>query len=247
MNEYAISVRALSRDFRRRTAVDNATFDVRKGRVTGLLGLNGAGKTTTLRMMLGLIAPTRGIATVFGSPYASLVDAPRRVGVSMGDVDATPGASVIGDLRTCATILGVSYRRCDEVLDFVGLEERGKKIDKLSKGMMQRYSLAVALLTLPDLLILDEPANGLDPEGIRWLRDILRAYADSGRTVLLSSHQLAEVEQTVDDVIVLQTSVRFLGTLDELTDGGAVRLEQRFFDLVGAQKHPARHASEATP
>ena len=112
---------------------------------------------------------------------------------------------------------------------------------------MQRYSLAVALLTLPDLLILDEPANGLDPEGIRWLRDILRAYADSGRTVLLSSHQLAEVEQTVDDVIVLQTSVRFLGTLDELTDGGAVRLEQRFFDLVGAQKHTARHASEATP
>lgn len=234
MSSAPVSVRSLTRLFGDRTAVDDVSFDVRQGRVTGLLGRNGAGKTTTLRMMLGLTRPTAGSAELFGSRFEDLPAASRRVGVSMGDIGATAGASVIGDLRACARSLGLPRARCEEVLDAVGLEERDKKVAKLSTGMKQRHALAVALLADPELLVLDEPANGLDPDGIRWLRTMLRGIAEEGRTVLLSSHQLAEVEQTVHDVVVVHRSLRFAGTLDELTRHGEARLEERFFDLVGA-------------
>ncbi|MFJ7206296.1 ABC transporter ATP-binding protein [Streptomyces sp. NPDC098789] len=223
----------LTKEFGRFTAVQDVTFEVRPGRVTGLLGRNGAGKSTSLRMLLGLVRPTSGSATVFGRPYTELPDAARRIGVCMDGIGPTPGASGRRDLRIWARTLGVSNARVEEVLDRVGLtDSAGRSAKGYSTGMRQRLALATALLADPELLVLDEPANGLDPDGIRWLRDTLRALAAEGRTVLVSSHLLAEVEQTVDDVIVIQRTLRFAGTLAELTSDGAERLEDRFFSLV---------------
>ena len=247
MSAVPVEVTHLTRTFRKTSAVEDLSFEVRPGRVTGLLGRNGAGKTTTLRMILGLSTPTRGEARIFGYEYQKVPGAAHRVGVSMGDIGATPGASVVSDLRACAAALGLPLRRCEEVLDFVGLEARSKKVKSLSTGMRQRHGLAVALLAAPELLILDEPASGLDPDGIRWLRDTLRSLAAEGRTVLLSSHHLAEVEQTVDDVVVLQKTLRFAGTLDELTTSRTRPLEERFFELVGAPQTGAKNATEETP
>ncbi|GEB52001.1 MULTISPECIES: ABC transporter ATP-binding protein [Streptomyces] len=224
----------LSKTFGTVTAVDSVSFEVRPGRIVGLLGRNGAGKTTTLRMLLGLTAPSAGRATVFGHPYDELPHAAHRVGVSMDGIGALPGVSGRRDLTIWAKTLGLSSRRVDEVLERVGLGDRAdRKIKGYSTGMRQRHALASALLADPELLVLDEPATGLDPDGIRWLRTFLRSLADEGRTVLISSHLLAEVEQTVDDVLIIQRSLRYSGTLAELTDNGAVRLEDRFFSLVG--------------
>jgi len=223
----------LNKSFGAVTAVQDVSFEVRPGRIVGLLGRNGAGKTTTLRMLLGLTAPTSGTATVFGRPYAELPGAAHRIGVSMDGIGAMPGVTGRRDLKIWAKMLGLPARRVDEVLERVGLGDRAdRRIKGYSTGMKQRHALASALLADPELLVLDEPANGLDPDGIRWLRTFLRSLADEGRTVLISSHLLAEVEQTVDDVVIIQRSLRYSGPLSDLTRDGEVRLEDRFFELA---------------
>jgi ABC-2 type transport system ATP-binding protein len=213
--------------------VENLTFEVGSGRIVGLLGRNGAGKTTTLRMLVGLTAPTTGRATTFGVGYTELPAAARRVGVSMDGIGPQAGVSGRRDLTIWARQMGIGKSRVTAVLDRVGLtDDADKPIKAYSTGMRQRQALATALLADPELLILDEPANGLDPEGIRWLRRFLRSLADEGRTILLSSHQLAEVAQTVDDVLILQRTLRYCGPLSDLTTDNRTTLEDRFFALV---------------
>jgi ABC-2 type transport system ATP-binding protein len=225
---------SVSKHFGDTIAVQDVSFTVQPGRVVGLLGRNGAGKTTSLRMLLGLARPTAGAATFFGQTYDQLPHAARRIGVSMEGIGPVTGVSARRDLLIWATALGLGRGRVDTVLDQVGLADAaGRKIKDFSTGMKQRHALAVALLADPEVLILDEPANGLDPDGIRWLRDILRSLATEGRTVLMSSHLLSEIEQTVDDVVVIQETLRYAGTLDDLTGGGRDRLEDKFFELVG--------------
>jgi ABC-2 type transport system ATP-binding protein len=186
------------------TAVDDLSFEVGPGRVTGFLGPNGAGKTTTLRMLLGLAAPTSGTATIDGLRYRDLPDSARTVGVALENDCFHPGRSGREHLRIMATAAGISRGRPAQVLDLVGLAEAGhRRVGTYSLGMRQRLSLAAALLGDPGLLIMDEPLNGLDPDGIRWMRDLLRRLAGEGRTVLVSSHLLAEAAQTVDDVVVI--------------------------------------------
>ncbi|MGW7415702.1 ABC transporter ATP-binding protein [Streptomyces sp. NPDC054863] len=229
----AIRLERLSKKFKNFTAVDDLSVDIRAGRVTGLLGRNGAGKTTTLRMLLGLARPTAGSATLLGHSYGDLPRAAHRVGVAMDALGPVTGATVRGELLTWVGYLGLPRRRVEEVVGLTGLDgAEARPVAGCSTGMKQRLALATALLADPEVLILDEPANGLDPDGIRRLRDTLRALAAEGRTVLVSSHQLAEVEQTVDDVVVVQRSLRYSGTLADLTDNGAHRLEDRFFELV---------------
>ncbi|MGI5197040.1 ABC transporter ATP-binding protein [Streptomyces sp. CA-288835] len=232
-NDTAVSLSGLTKTYKGVTAVDDLTVDIRAGRVTGLLGRNGAGKTTTLRMLLGLAAPTAGTATILGRPYAELPDAAHRVGVSMDGMGGVPGATVRSELRIWCTVLGLPATRADEVMEITGIADAATRpVKGCSTGMRQRLALAAALLADPEVLVLDEPANGLDPDGIRWLRDTLRSLAGEGRTVLVSSHQLAELEQTVDDVVIMQRSLRYAGTLADLTGHGASRLEDRFFELV---------------
>ena len=186
------------------TAVDDLSFQVGPGRVTGYLGPNGAGKTTTLRMLLGLTAPTSGTATINGVRYRDLPNPARTVGAALEADTFQPGRSAIEHLRILATAAGISRRRPAEVLDMVGLtEDARRRVGTYSLGMRQRLTLATTLLGDPGVLILDEPLNGLDPEGIRWMRDLLRHLAGEGRTVLVSSHLLAEAAQTVDDVVVI--------------------------------------------
>ena len=238
-----VEIEGLTKRFGPATAVEDVSFQVRPGRIVGLLGSNGAGKTSTLRMLLGLSSPTAGRAAVFGRPYAELPRAAHRVGVSMDGIGALPGVTGRRDLLAWATQLGLGARRVEEVLDRVGLAEHAhRKVRNYSTGMRQRHALATALLADPELLILDEPANGLDPDGIRWLREFLRSLAAEGRTILLSSHQLAEVEQTVDDVVIVQRTLRYSGELADLTQNGQVGLETRFFELVGAQSGGLVHA-----
>ena len=186
------------------TAVDGLSFEVRPGQVTGFLGPNAAGKTTTLRMLLGLTAPTGGTATINGIRYRDLPNPARTVGAALDNDAFHPGRSAIEHLRILATAAGISRRRPAQVLDMVGLAEAaGRRVGGFSLGMRQRLTLATTLLGDPGVLILDEPLNGLDPDGIRWMRDLLRHLAGEGRTVLVSSHLLAEAAQTVDDVVVI--------------------------------------------
>jgi ABC-2 type transport system ATP-binding protein len=200
----AISVQGLTKRFGDVLAVDHLTFDVDPGTVTGFLGPNGAGKTTTLRMLLGLVAPTSGTATIDGRPYRELVDPARRVGAVLEASGFHPGRSARDHLRVLATAAGLPSGRVGEVLGQVGLTGAGRRrVGGFSLGMRQRLGLAAALLGDPEVLVLDEPANGLDPEGVRWLRDLVRGLADQGRTVLVSSHLLAEVAQTVDQVVII--------------------------------------------
>lgn len=198
-----VSVEHLTKHYRRVRAVTDVSFTVRRGCVTGFLGPNGSGKTTTLRILLGLISPTSGRALVDGVEYRRLADPARVVGAVL-DPAAYPARTGHDHLRALALPLGVGRRRVDEVLELVGLAEAGDRpCGSYSLGMKQRLALAGALLGDPELLVLDEPANGLDPEGIRWLRDFLRDWAAEGRTALLSSHVLAEVTQTVDHVVII--------------------------------------------
>ncbi|MDP9220369.1 MAG: ATP-binding cassette domain-containing protein [Actinomycetota bacterium] len=218
-----VEVRGLTKRFGAVVAVDNLTFSVQPGRVTGFLGPNGAGKTTTLRMALGLVAPTAGTATVGGLPYADLVAPQRIVGAALEATGFHPGRSGRNHLRVLAATAGVDDRRVDEVLAMVGLTDAAKRRSiGYSLGMRQRLGLAGALLADPRVLLLDEPANGLDPEGIAWLRGFLRHLAAQGRTILVSSHVLSEVQQTVDDVVIIARGrlVR-ASTLTEL-EGAAV-------------------------
>jgi len=186
------------------TAVDDLTFSVAPGRVTGFLGPNGAGKTTTLRMLLGLVGPTSGTATIGGRAYAHLDRPEAEVGAALEATGFHPGRTARNHLRVLALAAGLDPARADEVLAQVGLTEAAdRRTGGFSLGMRQRLSLAAALLGDPAVLILDEPANGLDPEGIAWLRQFLRHLAGQGRTVLVSSHVLVEVQQTVDDVVII--------------------------------------------
>jgi ABC-2 type transport system ATP-binding protein len=199
-----IALDGLTKRFGDIVAVDDLTVQLERGRVIGLLGPNGAGKTTTLRMLLGLVAPTSGSATIDGRPYRALDEPIRRVGAVLEATSFHPGRRACDHLRVLATTAGIAEHRADEVLAGVGLDGAARRrVGGFSLGMRQRLGLAAALLGDPDVLVLDEPTNGLDPEGIRWLRDFVRAYAASGRTVLVSSHLLAEVAQTVDEVVVL--------------------------------------------
>lgn len=194
----------LSKNFGPVHAVDDLSFTVHPGRVTGFLGPNGAGKTTTLRILLGLVSPTAGTATIGGSTYGHFVQPMRSVGAALEAANIHPGRSALDHLRVYAPQAGVSDARCREVLDFVGLGSVARRrAGGFSLGMRQRLALATTLLGDPPVLLLDEPANGLDPEGIAWLRSLLRHLASEGRTVLVSSHVLSEVEQTVDDVVII--------------------------------------------
>ncbi|WP_263118740.1 ABC transporter ATP-binding protein [Cellulomonas sp. RIT-PI-Y] len=204
MTAPAIEIRHLSKSFGPVRAVDDLSFTVAPGRVTGFLGPNGAGKTTTLRMLLGLIAPTSGTATIGGRRYADLDRPLRTVGAALEAADFHPGRTARDHLRVSAPKAGAPDSRADELLELVGLREAAnRRVGGFSLGMRQRLGLAATLLGDPPVLLLDEPANGLDPEGIRWLRDLLRSLAAEGRTVLVSSHVLAEVQQTVDDIVVI--------------------------------------------
>jgi ABC-2 type transport system ATP-binding protein len=238
-----VDISGLTKRYGELTAVEDVSFTVGSGRVVGLLGRNGAGKTTSLRMLLGLARPTSGRATIFGQPYAQLPRAAHRVGVSLDGIGPSSAGSGRGDLRIWAKALGLSRTRVDDVLEQVGLSgDAHRKLGDYSQGMRQRHALATALLADPELLILDEPANGLDPDGIRWLRELLRSLADEGRTVLVSSHILAEVEQMADDIVILQKTLRYSGTVADLTHNGDVSLESRFFDLVGPAVKENAHA-----
>ncbi|CAK7281294.1 MULTISPECIES: ABC transporter ATP-binding protein [Streptomyces] len=238
-----VDIEGLTKRYGEVTAVEDVSFQVRPGRVVGLLGRNGAGKTTTLRMLLGLARPTAGRATVFGHPYAQLPRAAHRVGVGMDGIGPSNAATGRGDLNIWARTLGLGRSRVEQVLERVGLaDDAHRKLRGFSTGMRQRHALATALLADPELLILDEPANGLDPDGIRWLRQFLRSLADEGRTVLLSSHLLAEVEQTADDIVILQRTLRYSGTVADLTRNGTVSLESSFFELVGPAAKEPSHA-----
>ncbi|WP_232524762.1 ABC transporter ATP-binding protein [Nocardioides mangrovicus] len=199
-----IVVDRLTKRFGGFTAVDDLSFTVDPGRITGFLGPNGAGKTTTLRMLLGLIRPTSGTATIGGVPYAAIAQPQRVVGSALEATGFHPGRSGRNHLRVLADTAGVTSRRVDEMLDLVGIPAAAnKRAGGYSMGMRQRLGLAAAMLGDPQVLILDEPANGLDPEGIRWLRGFLRHLSSEGRTILVSSHMLQEVEQTVDDVLII--------------------------------------------
>jgi ABC-2 type transport system ATP-binding protein len=219
-------------------AVKDLTFAIEAGTITGFLGPNGAGKSTTLRMLLGLAKPTSGHATIFGSPYEHLKTPAIRVGAVLEATDFHPGRSGRDHLRMLSRAVELPDARVDEVLALVELQSAAKRrVKGYSLGMRQRLGLASALLGNPDLLVLDEPANGLDPEGVRWLRDFLRDFASRGRTVLISSHVLAEIAQTVDRVIIINHGQLVTeSTLDELTArvGGVVRVQSPQLDVLAA-------------
>ena len=219
----AIAARGLTKRFGRVRAVDDLSFEVRPGRVTGFLGPNGAGKSTTMRMVLGLVRPTAGSATVLGLPYASIERPATAVGAVLEVQSFHPQRTARNHLRVLAAASGVPDARVDEVLALVDLMDAAdRKAGGYSLGMRQRLGLAGALVGDPRVLILDEPANGLDPQGIRWLREFLRQFAANGNAVLVSSHLLSEMAQMADEVIVIDHGrlVR-QGSLAELTSGHA--------------------------
>jgi ABC-2 type transport system ATP-binding protein len=219
----AIAVEGLTKHYGNVKAVDELSFVVRAGAVTGFLGPNGAGKTTVLKMIVGLARPTAGRALVNGSPVASMEADPGVLGVYIEPCGTHPGRSARNHLRSLAALAGLPRSRVEEVLALVGLERAaGRRVGTYSTGMRQRLGLAAAVLGDPQILVLDEPLNGLDPQGIRWLRTFLRERAASGKTVLLSSHVLSEAAQTVDDVVVIHTGrlVR-QGSIDELAQLGS--------------------------
>jgi ABC-2 type transport system ATP-binding protein len=216
-----VSIRSLTKRFGPVLAVDGLTFDAPAGKITGFLGPNGAGKTTTLRSLVGLVRPTSGQALIDGRRYQDLSNPRRVVGAVLESGSSRPGRSGRDHLRVLAATAGVGDRRVDEMLDLVGLTDAaGRRASAYSLGMRQRLGLAGALLGEPEVLILDEPANGLDPEGIAWLRTLLQGLAAEGRSVLISSHLLSEVAQTVDRVVIIDHGkLRFAGSLDELGSG----------------------------
>jgi ABC-2 type transport system ATP-binding protein len=199
-----IEVESLTKRFRKTLAVDDLSFKIREGAITGFLGPNGAGKTTTLRVILGLVHPSAGRATVMGRLYRQLESPTQQVGAVLEASDFHPGRSGRNHLRVLAAATGIPRSRVEEVLEVVDLQgAAGRRAGGYSLGMRQRLSLAGALLGDPRILVLDEPANGLDPQGIRWLREFLRSLAAEGRTIFISSHVLAELEQIVDEVVII--------------------------------------------
>jgi ABC-2 type transport system ATP-binding protein len=230
-----VSVKALTKRFGALAAVEDLTFSLERGTLTGFLGPNGAGKTTTLRLLLGLAEPTAGEALVFGTRYRELGNPARRVGAVLESNDFHPGRSGADHLRALALAAEVGQGRVGEVLELVELQPAARRpVKSYSLGMRQRLGLAAALLGDPELLVLDEPANGLDPAGVHWLRNFLRRFAEEGRTVLVASHMLAEAALTVDQVVIIDHGRLIAsGRLDELTRGGRT-LEDTYLELTGA-------------
>jgi ABC-2 type transport system ATP-binding protein len=210
----------VSKTFGAVAAVSNLTATIEPGAVTGFLGPNGAGKTTSLRMLLGLVAPTSGRARIGGKAYTDLTHPFQTVGAALEASSFHPGRNAANHLAVYARAAGIPRTRVDEVLGLVGLADvAGRKVGGFSLGMRQRLGLATALLGDPGILVLDEPTNGLDPEGISWMRTLLRMFAREGRTVLVSSHLLGEVQQTADRLLIMSRGhLVFTGALDELTD-----------------------------
>jgi ABC-2 type transport system ATP-binding protein len=199
-----IELGGLSKSFGNVRAVDDVTAAVQPGQVTAFLGPNGAGKTTTLRMLLGLVAPTAGTATIDGRRYDELPDPIRQLGAVLESSSCHPGRTALDHLRILATAARLSKQAPLRVLDETGLaDDARRRVGEFSLGMRQRLGIAAAMLGDPAVLVLDEPTNGLDPQGIRWLRGYVRQLADEGRTVLVSSHALSEVEQTADHVLLI--------------------------------------------
>ena len=233
MNRPVIQLSRIGKRYGSVQAVEEADFDVASGRITGLLGANGAGKSTTLRILLGLARPDTGRALITGVPYRRLDSPTRTVGALLDVAGAHPRMTARAHLRTCSALADLPKKRVAEVLAAVGAEEYAdRRIGTFSTGMRQRLGLATALLGEPEILVLDEPLNGLDPAGIAWLRAFLRDFADGGGSVLLSSHVLNELQHTVDDVVVLDRgSVRWSGSLTE-TLGAYDSLEAAFLEIM---------------
>jgi ABC-2 type transport system ATP-binding protein len=229
----AVRVRSLTKRFGDLAAVEDLSFSLERGSVTGFVGPNGAGKTTTLRLLLGLAEPTGGEALVFGRRYRNLDQPARRVGAVLESNDFHPARSGRDHLRALALVAGLPRSRVEEALALVELAPAAnRRVKTYSLGMRRRLGLAAALLGDPELLVLDEPANGLDPAGVHWLRTFLRDFAESGGTVLVSSHVLAEIAQTVDEVLIVNRGrlVAALG-LDELAERGE-SLEDAYLELT---------------
>jgi ABC-2 type transport system ATP-binding protein len=228
-----VTARSLTKRYGEVVAVDDLTFSLVPGTVTGFLGPNGAGKTTTLRLLLGLAEPDAGEALVFGRRYRELEHPSRHVGAVLECSDFHPGRSGRDHLRALAVAAGIAFARVEDVLCAVELDGAAhRRVKTYSLGMRQRLGLAGALLGDPELLILDEPANGLDPAGVHWLRRFLRRFAEQGRTVLVSSHMLAEAAQTVDQVVIINRGSRIAsGRLEDLIERGR-SLEDVYLELT---------------
>lgn len=239
-----IEVRGLTKQYGAVRAVDDITFDVKPGVVTGFLGPNGAGKSTTMRMIVGLDNPTAGTATIGGTAYRKLKNPLRTVGALLDAKAVHPNRSAANHLKWIAQTNGIPTTRVDEVLELVGLTSvASKKAGGFSLGMGQRLGLAAALLGDPEVLILDEPVNGLDPEGIRWVREFLRSLAQQGRTVLVSSHLLSEMAQTADELVVIGRGklVAHASTYDFIREHASTSVVVRADNLEGL--HAALQAS----
>jgi ABC-2 type transport system ATP-binding protein len=237
-----ITAEGLTKRYGEVTAVDGMTFAVEPGQLTGFLGPNGAGKTTTLRMILGLVRPTAGRALIGGRRYADLAQPRRAVGAVLETTGFHPGRTGRDHLRVLAVTGGLPGERVAAVLGQVGLADAAdRRVRGYSLGMRQRLGLAAALLGDPPVLILDEPGNGLDPAGLAQLRDLLRQLTAEGRTILMSSHILSEVAQTVDRVIIVAGgTLRYAGPLSELTSAGGETLEAAFLRLTSGDDQRGR-------
>jgi ABC-2 type transport system ATP-binding protein len=230
-------MRGLTKAFGRRAAVTDLTCTIPAGQVTAFLGPNGSGKTTTLRMALGLVEPTAGRVLLGGRPYAGLAAPRRSVGALLETAGFHPGRRARDHLQVLAVAAGIPAGRADEVLDLVGLAADGRRrVRQFSLGMRQRLGIAAALLGDPQVLLLDEPANGLDPAGAAWLRGLLRRLAGEGRTVLVASHALGEVAQTAGYVVIVNGGrLQFAGPLGEIGATSAA-LESAFLSLTAADQ-----------
>ncbi|MGP7999928.1 MAG: ABC transporter ATP-binding protein [Streptosporangiaceae bacterium] len=238
-----VEVRGLTKRFGRTTAVRDMSFTAPAGKVTAFLGPNGSGKTTTLRMVLGLVRPTTGQALIGGVPYQRLAHPRRQVGALLEATSFHPGRRARDHLRVLAAAGGIADGRVDEVLDQVDLAGHAeRRVRGFSLGMRQRLGIAAALLGDPAVLLLDEPANGLDPAGHAWLRALLRRQAAEGRTVLVATHLLGEVAQTADHVLIVSAGqLRFAGPLREIGAGNQA-LESAFLTLTGEASYASRDA-----
>jgi ABC-2 type transport system ATP-binding protein len=232
MAEIKIEFKKLSKQYKDVLAVSNFSAQVVSGRVTGFLGPNGAGKSTALRCLLGLVTPTSGQALINAGGYSDLSEPIKHVGALLDSRGFHPGLTAMQNMKVMASASGIDFARIPELLKLVDLEHATNKRTKgFSLGMKQRLSLAIAMLGDPEILVLDEPANGLDPIGIVWLREFVKKLAAEGRTILISSHQLAEMQNTVDDVVIINKGVLVAeGSIAEICKGRT--LEEAFLDLT---------------
>lgn len=234
MTTPAYELQDITKLYPRGGGVESLNASIPRGKITGLLGPNGAGKTTVIRMLAGISKPQSGEIRINGEPVGETPQLRSKIGLVMDGGWSSPGIAAKKDIISVAQALGVREQRVGEVVLKAGLDEQalGKKFDKFSTGMKQRYAIATALLADPEIMILDEPTNGLDPQGIDWLRAFLRESAADGKTVILSSHLLSEVEQIVDRALIIDRKVLFDGELDELATDGST-LHSRFLEIIG--------------